>query len=118
MTHAHITTWLVALILFFVALSLHKSGKEKGMKIVHMVLRLFYILILATGGMMFSDLYSVSLEYILKAVVGIWVIASMEMILVRSKKKQQTSVLWIQFVIAFLIVMYLGLRLPLGMDFF
>ncbi len=29
MTHAHITTWLIALILFIVAISLHKSGKSR-----------------------------------------------------------------------------------------
>lgn len=32
MIHAHMTAWFLALVLFFVALGLHKSGKEKRRK--------------------------------------------------------------------------------------
>ncbi|MEH7524143.1 DUF1516 family protein, partial [Bacillus sp. JJ1503] len=42
MIHAHITTWVLALVLFFVALGLHKSGKARALKVVQMILRLFY----------------------------------------------------------------------------
>lgn len=114
MTHAHITTWFLALVLFFVALSLNKNGKEKGFKVVQMILRVFYLLILATGGILLFSIAHISLLYILKAVVGLWVIALLELILMRAAKKQTSSVLWIQFVVVFLIALYLGLRLPLG----
>lgn len=114
MTHAHITTWVLALILFFVALGLHNSGKAKGAKIVQMVLRLFYILIIVTGALMLHSIASISFEYVLKTIIGIWVIASLEMILVRTAKNKSTKGSWIQLVISFIIVMYLGLSLPLG----
>ncbi len=49
MIHSHVTAWALALILFLVALFLHKSGKAKGFKIVQMILRVFYLLIIGTG---------------------------------------------------------------------
>ncbi|MDP4085039.1 MAG: DUF1516 family protein [Bacillota bacterium] len=110
-THAHITAWLISLILFFVAINLHKNGKIKGFKIVHMVLRVFYLLIIATGSML---LFILTPLYILKIIVGLWIITLLELILIRTAKNKRTKVLWYQFVFAFLLVLYLGLRLPLG----
>ena len=46
MTHAHIFTWVVALVLFFAALGMHNSGKAKGVKVVQKILRLFYLMII------------------------------------------------------------------------
>lgn len=110
MTHAHLSTWIVAFILFFVAFSLQKKGKDK---VVHMILRLFYLLIIATGvGMLFS--INIDIMYVLKALVGLWIIAMWEMILIRNKKGEKTTILWVQLIVAFLLVLYLGLSLPLG----
>ncbi|MCM3595306.1 YisL family protein [Metabacillus idriensis] len=117
-THLHITTWVVALILFFVANSLFKSGKEKPFKIVHMTLRLFYLLIIGSGLQLLLSLASISGEYIGKAILGVYVIAMMEIILVRAKKKKPTRIFWIQFVIVLIVVILLGLRLPIGLKFF
>ncbi|SEN13521.1 Protein of unknown function [Mesobacillus persicus] len=114
MVHAHMTAWFLAIILFFVALGLHKSGKQKGFKVLKMILRVLYILILATGlGLIFS-LANISFLYIVKVVVGLWVIALVEIILGRTAKGENTKVLWIQFVIALILVLYLGFALPLG----
>ena len=38
MLHMHVTSWILGLILFLVALFLYKQGNEKGGKIVHMIL--------------------------------------------------------------------------------
>ena len=115
MTHVHITTWVIGIILFFVALSLHKSGKRKGSRIVQMILRVFYLLIIGTGIELIMRYHiHVTMLYILKMAVGLWIIAIMEFILMRTSKDRRTSVLWIQFVIAILLVIYLGLKLPLG----
>jgi hypothetical protein len=114
MIHAHMTAWFLALVLFFVAYGLHKSGKEKGSKIVQMILRVFYVLILITGFMLLFSIDTISLMYVLKAAVGLWIIAMLEMILIRTKKNEKASILWIQFVVAVLLVLYLGFSLPLG----
>lgn len=118
MTHAHITSWALAIILFFVAISLHKSGKAKGFKVMQMILRVLYLLIIGTGllllfkyNMLKTDL---SLQYIIKSVAGIWIIGLFEMILSKIAKKQSTTILWVQFVIALILVLYLGSKLPLG----
>ncbi|MFJ5622458.1 YisL family protein [Peribacillus loiseleuriae] len=104
-THAHITTWVIAIILLFVALALHNSGKTKGFKIVHMVNRVFYILIILTGGALMGAAFS---YYWMKMVLGLIVIAAMEMILVRTRKGKSTGVMWAVFVISFLIIGYYG----------
>ncbi|MFC0475112.1 YisL family protein [Robertmurraya beringensis] len=118
-THAHITAWVLALVLFFVATSLHKSGKAKAAKIVHMILRVLYILVFATGGMLVHTLFSMQPgEYIAKVLIGLWVIAAMEMVLVRTVKGKETKSLWIQFYIAVVLAILLGLRLPLGFQLF
>ncbi|MCM3767400.1 YisL family protein [Neobacillus niacini] len=115
MIHGHVTAWVLALILFFVAMALQSSGKEKGAKIVKMILRVLYLLIIATGvGLIFS-LAKISVLYILKAVVGLWIIGLFEMILGRVASKRRTSVFWIQFVIAWALVLYLGfIQLPMS----
>ncbi|MEH7116414.1 YisL family protein [Neobacillus vireti] len=115
MIHAHITAWVLALILFFVALSLNKSGKAKGVKIIQMILRVLYLLIIATGVGLLFKVYNIDVWYTLKAVVGLWVIGLFEMILSRSVNKRRTSTFWIQFVVAFLLVLYLGfVKLPMS----
>ncbi|TMU88125.1 DUF1516 family protein [Bacillus sp. BHET2] len=114
-THAHITTWVVAIILFFVAVGLHNAGKNKGMKIVHMILRLFYLLIILTGAFLFWKHQGLNPAlYGIKGLVGIWVIGMFEMILVRLNKGKSTNVFWILLIVSLIIVLYLGLRLPLG----
>lgn len=108
MIHSHVTAWALALILFLVALSLHKSGKDKGFKIIQMILRVFYLLIIGTGIGLLFKLTTITPLYILKAVVGLWIIGLFEMILSRVANNRRTSIFWIQFVIAFLLVLYLG----------
>ncbi|WP_042455212.1 YisL family protein [Neobacillus dielmonensis] len=115
MIHAHITAWFLALILFFVAISLHKSGKVKAFKIVQMILRVLYLLIIATGAGLLFTVYKIDVWYILKAVVGLWVIGIFEMLLGRIANNRKTSVFWIQFVVAWLLVLYLGfVKLPMS----
>ncbi|WP_062105303.1 YisL family protein [Bacillus niameyensis] len=118
-THAHITTWVIGLILFIVAIVLHKSGKEKAMKVVQMILRVFYLLILATGITLFAKhsdfdpaLYGV------KFLFGVVVIAMMEMVLIRTKLGKKTGIFWAVLIIAFIATFYLGARLPLNWNWF
>ncbi|MGM0846817.1 MAG: YisL family protein [Bacillota bacterium] len=117
-THAHITTWVIGVILFFAALYLHNSSKKKAMKIVHMTLRLFYLLIILTGVLLFWKHQGVfPMQYGLKLLAGLWVIAMFEMILVRTNKGKNTKIFWIQLIVALLVTLYLGFWLPLGINF-
>ena len=119
MAHMHITSWALAFILFFVAVNFYKQGKAKPGKIIHMVLRLVYLLTIFTGGMLLMEYFSASIgqtgEVVLKVIAGLWVIISMEMIAVKTSKKQGAKAWWIQFIIAAIIAIALGFaRLPLG----
>ena len=114
MIHAHMTGWFLAIVLFFVALGLHKSGKQKGFKVLQMINRVLYIVTLGTGIALLFSIYQITGGYIAKALAGLAVIALIEMILSRTAKGRKTGVLWIIFVIAFVLVLYLGfVTLPL-----
>ncbi|MEK5443800.1 YisL family protein [Fredinandcohnia sp. FSL W7-1320] len=116
MTHAHVTSWVVAIILFVIAATvLNKAGKEKSQKIVKMTLRLFYLFILATGLLLLFSVSKIDGEYIGKAILGVLTIGFMEMILARSSKAKSTGLFWVLFIIVLILTIALGAKLPLGM---
>ena len=117
-THLHITAWALAIILLIVVLILRNSKNAKAAKIVHMILRLDYLLILYSGGelLAFSITNNVSNigELMIKALAGLWAIIAIELIAVRTGKEKTTGA-WIQLIIAIIITFVLGFwRLPLG----
>lgn len=118
MIHMHITSWVLGLILVIVAATLLKNGNQKGYKISHMILRVVYLLIIGSGADMLFRLSNISGEYIGKAVLGIIVIGLMEMMLIKKSKGKNATGITIGFVVAFVIIVALGLRLPMGWDFF
>ncbi|HGH7180147.1 DUF1516 family protein [Bacillus cereus] len=117
MVHMHITAWALGLILFFVAYSLYSAGRKgKG---VHMGLRLMYILIIVTGFMLYMSIVktatgSMHMWYGMKMLAGILVIGGMEMVLVKMSKNKPTGAVWGLFIVALVVVIYLGLKLPIG----
>lgn len=114
-TYAHITTWVIAIILFIVVLALHKAGNQKGSKIVHMVLRLFYLFVIITGGFLFFEYQSGDPAlYGIKLLGGLLVIGMMEMVLVRGKKGKSTGLFWLLLIVFLLVTLFLGLKLPMG----
>ncbi|PIC81907.1 YisL family protein [Sporosarcina sp. P1] len=116
-THMHIFTWVVGIVLFLVAASM--ANGTKGKKITHMILRLFYVLIIITGAALFFKHMSIdSMVYGIKFVLGLLTIGFMEMVLVRGSKGKNTGLMWILFVIALLATMFVGFKLPVGFNFF
>ncbi|MGP4041845.1 YisL family protein [Gracilibacillus sp. D59] len=126
MIHLHITAWVVGLILLIVSYAMYKNGSKAG-KIVHMILRLDLILILITGVILFISNLEVYTglgggtigEVVVKLLAGLWVIGSMEMLLVRTSKSKPAKGAWTQLIIALIIVLVLGFgRLPMGTQLF
>lgn len=115
-THMHITTWVIALILFFIAAL---SGKK--MKAVHMILRVMYILVIVTGLSLFLEwrdkISESGMNYDMKVLFGILVIGFMEMVLVRKNKGKSVNMFWVLFGIVLLITLYLGLSMGIGVNF-
>lgn len=120
MPHIHITAWVLAIILLFVVTTFYKQDKAKPGKILHMILRLDYLLLLYSGGSLLGDYMSNGAggyigELMIKVIAGLWTIAAMEVIAVRTNKDKPTKGLWIQFAVAAIIAIILGFgRLPLG----
>lgn len=123
MTHMHITSWALGLILFIIALVMYKQGNLKPGKIIHMIVRLLFVLIIITGGLLTWDYiqgYGMPIlgEAIVKSLAGLWLVGMMEMILVGKAKGKPTKAKWVQFWIALVIVIVLGFfRLPMGFLF-
>ncbi|MEK4384877.1 YisL family protein [Solibacillus sp. FSL W7-1464] len=115
-THMHITTWVIALILFFIVAL---SGKK--LKAVHMILRLMYILVIVTGLSLFLEwrdkISESGMNYDMKVLFGILVIGFMEMVLVRKSKGKSVNMFWVLFGIVLLITLYLGLSMGIGVNF-
>ena len=115
-THLHITTWVIAIVLFLAASFMNRESK--GRKIVHMVLRLFYILIIITGLALFIEHSSFdAMQYGMKFLFGVLTIGMMEMVLVRSKKQKPVTLFWVLFVVFLLVTMFFGFKLPVGINF-
>jgi hypothetical protein len=112
LTHLHITVFALTLFIFLITVFLQKQGKN--IKILKMVLRCMYLLVIATGTMLFSAVYNISLLYILKAVIGLGMIGLFEMILSFGGKRKSSRGLWILFALVLIGLLYLGLKLPMG----
>src|SRR5690606_21855116 len=97
--YTHIDTWGITLLVFFISFFLLTKDKMKAQKITHMILRILFVVMFVTGfGLVIS--YKFALITIVKMLFALWLIASMEMILIKAKKNQPTSVVWVQFVIS------------------
>ena len=115
-THLHITTWVIAILLFLAAAFM--NPESKGRKIVHMVLRLFYILVIITGLALFIEWSSSdAMQYGLKFLFGLLTIGMMEMVLVRGKKGKSVTLFWVLFAVFLVVTMFYGFKLPIGFDF-
>lgn len=117
-TYTHMFSWFILLFLFFFVLIMHKGSKER--KILHMIIRFMYVIVIITGGalyvlMMNSELWVV---YILKVIAGLIFITLVEITVTRANqsKKFQTPFLFSLSMI--LLMMILGYYLPMGMDMF
>ncbi|KYG59181.1 YisL family protein [Planococcus maritimus] len=116
-THLHITMWVVGIVLFLVAAFMHRDSK--GRKIVHMITRLVYVLIIITGLTLFVAHSSFdAMLYGLKFLFGLLTIGMMEMVLVRGKKQKPVTLFWALFAVFLLVTLFLGFKLPIGFNFF
>lgn len=115
-THFHILTWVAGIIIFIVTAGLEKG--TKGKKIGHMVARLFYVLILLSGFLLFMRHSAIDPAlYGVKFLLGLLTIGMMEMILVRSAKEKSVKTFWILFFVFVLATLFLGFGIGIGVSF-
>jgi hypothetical protein len=112
MTYAHGDSWWVTILLFVITYFLAKAGKQKGAKVLHMILRLFYVIMIFSGVVLLFN-WGFPLVYVLKGILAIVLIFAMEMILVRTQKGtlgDRAPMFWGIFVVSLIVVVLLGLR--------
>jgi hypothetical protein len=112
MTHAHLTTIVLTIIIFFITLTLQKKGRN--IKVLQMILRVMYLLTILTGGMLLFSFYKITLLYAIKAVLGLALITFFEIILAVQGKGRSATLFWILFSVILLVTIYLGIKLPMG----
>jgi hypothetical protein len=113
MIHAHVTSWFLAFILFFITYMLYKKEAGKKAKIFHMIARVLYLAILATGGHMLAgyvlDPGIVNKgPIIVKGILGLVMIGLMEIILKQIKRGEGRLLNWVFFWITFILVLFYG----------
>ena len=124
MIHLHITAIVVSIILFLVVYFMYRgnnSADNKGAKILHMVLRLFYLIVLFSGLMIYvGNMEGISnsgghMQYGIKVLLGLLSVVFMEVSIVRLKK-QSTSATMLMILTLVLIIatIVMGSVLPLG----
>lgn len=105
--YTHIDTWGITLLVFFISFFLLTKDKMKAQKITHMILRLLFVVMIVTGfGLVIS--YKFAIVTIIKMLFALWLITSMELILVKARKNQSTTPVWVQFVISAIATIVIG----------
>ncbi|MGJ9382586.1 DUF1516 family protein [Salipaludibacillus sp. CF4.18] len=111
--HSHSLFWFISIVLFILTVILLFFGKFSMAKVIQMILRVLYILVLTTG--VFLIIMNIWWGSILKGLLSFWLIYVMELISNRMAKKQLTSkkkvFFWLQFFIAITVVLYIGFNI-------
>lgn len=100
--HTHASSWLILVILFVVCYFIPKN------KVLPMILRLFYLVMIITGGLMLFGVGGYEGVFHLKALLAIVLIGLMEMILGRRKKGKSTLPFLIGAIVLLVVVALIG----------
>ncbi|TDM13353.1 YisL family protein [Macrococcus bovicus] len=118
MLHLHILSWILAIILFFAAYQnfSDRQGPSQYFKPLHMVLRVFLLLTLISGGVVFFQTMGggMAAQYGIKFLLGLVTIGLMEMTLAKKKKKKPSRTFFYLVVLFAILTIGMGIWLPMG----
>lgn len=101
MYHTHASSWAILVILFIISYFLTKN------KVLPMILRLFYLIMIGTGAyMLFTGDYNGAFH--LKALLAIIMIGLMEMVLGRRKKGKNALPFLIGIIVLLVVIVLIG----------
>lgn len=104
---SHQGSWAFLIIFFLIAFSLYKTNKVTSGKIVSMILRLFYLIMVVSGaGLLYT--YGFPAHYIVKGIIAIFMIGFMEMALGKAKRSKSGKAGFIFAVVSALLVVIMG----------
>ena len=108
MYEAHVGGWEVALVLFIIGYILYRMDKVKVAKILHMILRLMYIIIIVAGAGMLVMTDFADWTLLVKGILGIVAIGLIEMAMVRASKRVPSTGFFIGALVLFVLVILIG----------
>ena len=123
MIHLHLTTIVLAVILYVIALVFYqKGGQGNAGKMSHMILRADYIFLIFSGLIVYiqnmegiGNMNGGHMFYGIKVLFGLAVVGLMEMSLIKTQKGAgAANTLKIIAIIVLVITVGLGIYLPLG----
>lgn len=122
MIHLHLTTIIIAVILYVIALVFYmKDSPNNAGKMSHMILRADYIFLIFSGLLVYiQNMEGISasdghMMYGLKVLFGIAAVGLMEVSLVRANKNASAPKgLTVAAIVIVIITIALGIYLPLG----
>lgn len=100
---SHAGSWAILVIFFVLSYFFQKQ------KWLPMILRLFYVIMLVSGISMLV-LMKFPLVYIVKGILAIGLIGVMEMLLVKKRKEEPHTLLWVLYSVFLLAVLILGFQ--------
>lgn len=104
---SHQGSWAFVAIFFVIAYFLYKAHKRKAGTILHMILRLFFIIMIVSGiGMLIE--YNWAAMYVIKGILAIVMMGLMEMSLGKTKRGENGMGLFIGAVVVLVIVALMG----------
>ena len=105
----HQGSWGFLFILFFITYYLYIKAKNKPATILHMILRLFYVIMLFSGiGLVIA--YNFVIFYVIKGLIAVIMVALMEISCVRVKKGKKNLYAFYSGSILLIVVILMGYR--------
>lgn len=105
---SHVGGWEVAFVLLIIAYILHRMGKAKAGKILHMILRLMIVIILASGAGLLFSYHATDVYFYIKAILALVVFGLMEMSLGRASRQQPSLGFFIGAIVLMVVVILFG----------
>ena len=107
---SHVGAWEVAIVLLLVGYILYRLDKQKAAKVIQMILRLLYVVIVGSGLWMLFQFHSSDPLYYLKGLLGIATIALAEIALKRAAHRHPSLSYLVAALVLFVVVILIGYR--------
>lgn len=110
LVQSHVGAWEVALVLLIIGYILYRMDKNKVGKVLHMILRLMFVIIIVSGVWMLFQFRAADVLYYIKGILGIMTVGLMEMSLLRAAKDKPSGGFFIGALVLLVIVIMIGYR--------
>ncbi|GIN11826.1 hypothetical protein J26TS2_16930 [Shouchella clausii] len=104
---SHEGSWAILAILFLVAYFLFRGGKSKAGTIIHMIARLFFVIMLVTGASMLIA-YQFAYFFFIKGLLAVLLIGFMEAALGKAKRNENSLGMLFAVLVVLVVIVLMG----------